>query len=109
VLNISAERDKLVQGSASFIERVGSADASNLSFPTGHLGLMVSRSAHDTLWPRVAAWLRSTSENDRFTARSAAPQQAQGRRRPPQNARAAGTTGTTTRAGRRRGRSSTGA
>lgn len=100
VLNISAERDKLVQGGASFIEQVGSADASNLSFPTGHLGLMVSRSAHDTLWPRVAAWLRSTGAGDKFAARSEA-QQAPGRRRPPRNASAAGTTGTTTRAGRR--------
>ena len=60
VLNISAESDRLVQDSASFIEHVGSAEASNISFPTGHLGLMVSRSAHETLWPRVATWLRST-------------------------------------------------
>jgi polyhydroxyalkanoate synthase len=57
ILNVTAERDKLVQGGDSFIEHVGSAQASNVSFPTGHLGLMVSRAAHETLWPRVAAWL----------------------------------------------------
>ncbi|HUQ53670.1 MAG TPA: alpha/beta fold hydrolase [Gammaproteobacteria bacterium] len=60
VLNISAERDLLVppQDSAAFVERVGSREASNLVFPNGHLGLMVSRAAHETLWPYVASWLR---------------------------------------------------
>jgi poly[(R)-3-hydroxyalkanoate] polymerase subunit PhaC len=63
VLNISAERDRLVppQESASFIEHVGAVDASNLIFPSGHLGLMVSRAAHDKLWPHVAGWLRARS------------------------------------------------
>ena len=60
VLNISAERDSLVppQDSASFIERVGSREANNLVFPNGHLGLMVSRAAHELLWPYVGTWLR---------------------------------------------------
>jgi polyhydroxyalkanoate synthase subunit PhaC len=60
VLNISAERDGVVppQDSASFIERVGSREANNLVFPNGHLGLMVSRAAHETLWPYVGTWLR---------------------------------------------------
>ena len=55
VLNISAERDRLVppQESASFIEHVGTSEASNLVFPSGHLGLMVSRAAHERLWPYV--------------------------------------------------------
>jgi polyhydroxyalkanoate synthase len=59
VLNISAERDELIPlvASTGFIERVGSGDALNLIFPTGHLGLMVSRAAHLDLWPRVAHWL----------------------------------------------------
>lgn len=57
VLNITAERDALVHDSGSFVARVGSAEASNLSFPTGHLGLMVSRAAQERLWPRVAGWL----------------------------------------------------
>jgi polyhydroxyalkanoate synthase len=59
VLNISAERDRLVppQESASFINHVGASEASNLVFPTGHLGLMVSRAAHELLWPQVGKWL----------------------------------------------------
>ena len=61
VLNIIGERDQLVppESTVSLIERVGSRDASNLLFPTGHLGLMVSLAAQQTLWPRVGAWLRS--------------------------------------------------
>jgi polyhydroxyalkanoate synthase len=60
VLNISAEHDRLVppRDSASFIERVGSREATNLLFPNGHLGLMVSRAAHERLWPYVGKWLR---------------------------------------------------
>jgi polyhydroxyalkanoate synthase len=61
VLSISAEHDLLVppRDSASFIERVGSRDATNLLFPNGHLGLMVSRAAHGRLWPYVGEWLRA--------------------------------------------------
>ena len=60
VLNISAERDSVVppQESASFIEHVGTSEANNLVFPSGHLGLMVSRAAHERLWPYVGTWLR---------------------------------------------------
>ncbi len=103
VLNISAERDRLVQGSASFIEQVGSAQASNVSFASGHLGLMVSRSAHETLWPRVAAWLRSTVASDKFAARCAAPQ-ARDSTRSPRNAGARDATRQTAPAGRKSSR-----
>jgi polyhydroxyalkanoate synthase len=67
VLNISAERDLLVppRDSAFFIERVRSREANNLVFPNGHLGLMVSRAAHQVLWPYVAMWLRGELGNRR--------------------------------------------
>jgi polyhydroxyalkanoate synthase len=60
VLNISAKHDLLVppQDSAAFIDSVGSREANNLVFPNGHLGLMVSRAAHQILWPYVGSWLR---------------------------------------------------
>jgi polyhydroxyalkanoate synthase len=64
VLNVCAEHDELVPpgSSTGFVERVGSSEARNLIFPTGHLGLMVSRAAHQKLWPRVADWLRGDGD-----------------------------------------------
>ena len=60
VLNVIGAHDQLVppKSSAALVERVGSRKATNLNFPTGHLGLMVSLAAHATLWPQVAEWLR---------------------------------------------------
>jgi len=40
---------------------VGSGDARNLLFPTGHVGAVVSTAAHKQLWPRVGQWLREHS------------------------------------------------
>jgi polyhydroxyalkanoate synthase len=63
VLNVSAEHDKLVPAaeSAGFTLHVGSSDATNLVFDCGHLGLMLSRAAHENLWPHVGQWLRKAS------------------------------------------------
>jgi polyhydroxyalkanoate synthase len=60
VLNINGECDRLAPPSsaAALVACVGSRDASNLIFPTGHLGLLVSLAAQQSLWPRVCAWLR---------------------------------------------------
>ena len=100
VLNISAERDALVQDSAPFIEQVGSAQAKTLSFATGHLGLMVSRSAHETLWPRVATWLRRTMSDS--SPRAPPRRERTGeRRRPPRKAKPADETRQTPRASRK--------
>jgi polyhydroxyalkanoate synthase len=61
VLTIAGARDELVPAECTkaFAERVGSDEAINLVFPAGHLGLMLSLSAHKTLWPRVGAWLQN--------------------------------------------------
>jgi polyhydroxyalkanoate synthase len=60
VLNICAEGDQLVPPAESmpFVHHVGSSDARNLTFPCGHLGLMVGRGAHADLWPHVCRWLQ---------------------------------------------------
>jgi polyhydroxyalkanoate synthase len=67
VLSVCAERDHLVppEESAAFVRHVGSDDATTLTFPCGHLGLMVGRGAHQDLWPRVGRWLRGDAAASR--------------------------------------------
>jgi polyhydroxyalkanoate synthase subunit PhaC len=59
VLNVVADFDIIVDPSSCvpLIEMVGSADRSNLCFPTGHLGIALSDEAHATLWPQIGRWL----------------------------------------------------
>lgn len=58
ILQIVGEYDHLVPSEASkpFNDVVGSDDTSVIEFPTGHIGLSVSSSSHDQLWPEVAEW-----------------------------------------------------
>jgi len=60
VLNVCAEHDRLVpvENSVGFVKHVGTREASNLVFDCGHLGLMLSRAAHTSLWPHIGEWLR---------------------------------------------------
>ena len=59
VLQIVGEYDHLVPSEASvpFNEVVGSDDTDVFEFPVGHVGLSVSTSSHEELWPRVCDWL----------------------------------------------------
>jgi poly(3-hydroxyalkanoate) synthetase len=43
------------------VDRVSSRDRNNLTFPTGHVGAMVSGAAHKQLWPQIGAWLGERS------------------------------------------------
>ena len=58
-LAIAAEADHIVPLAAARpqTELVGSADATFLPVPGGHVGLAAGRKAKTSLWPRVAAWL----------------------------------------------------
>ena len=60
VLNVIGEHDDVVHPKSSLplIELIGSQDARNLVFPTGHIGAAVSTAAQKKLWPQVGAWLR---------------------------------------------------
>ena len=71
VLNISAERDRLAPPptAVSLTEYLGSRDVTNLVFPTGHLGLMVSLAAQKELWPLVGEWLSGGRTVQRYQAR----------------------------------------
>ena len=63
LLNVVAEYDDVVHPSSSLPlpEFVGSWDKRNLTFPTGHLGAVVSSGALSKMWPQIGAWL---SERD---------------------------------------------
>src|SRR5262245_5200010 len=60
VLNVVGEYDDVVHPKSSLplVTLVGSNDARNLIFPTGHVGAVVSAAAHKKLWPQVGQWLR---------------------------------------------------
>jgi len=63
LLNVVADNDDVVhpRSSLGLIDRVSSRDRSNLTFPTGHVGAMMSGAAHKKLWPRIGAWLGERS------------------------------------------------
>jgi polyhydroxyalkanoate synthase len=59
VLNIVGTNDDLVsaESSRSIIDVVASTDKQTMEFPTGHVGLCISKTAHKKLWPDVGKWL----------------------------------------------------
>jgi polyhydroxyalkanoate synthase subunit PhaC len=62
-LAIAAAADHIVPLAAARpqVELVGSTDATFLALPGGHVGLAAGRKAKTSLWPQVAAWLRTRS------------------------------------------------
>ncbi len=63
VLDIVGEKDNLVppQSSKSIINAISSKDKKLIEFPTGHVGLCISKKAHEELWPEVGKWLAQHS------------------------------------------------
>jgi len=63
VLQILGEYDHLVPPEASkpFNDVVGSDDVTTIEYPTGHIGLSVSSSSHEDVWPEVAQWYHDHS------------------------------------------------
>jgi polyhydroxyalkanoate synthase len=62
-LDIVGTNDDLVPPSASIsiINAIGSIDKKLIEFPTGHVGLCVSQTAHEKLWPEVGEWIEQRS------------------------------------------------
>jgi polyhydroxyalkanoate synthase subunit PhaC len=62
-LNIVGSNDDLVppESSKSIINAVSSTDKKLIEFPTGHVGLCISKLAHDKLWPQVGKWISQRS------------------------------------------------
>ena len=65
VLQIIGEYDHLIPADASkpFNEVVGSDDVTTIEYPTGHIGMSVSSSTHEDVWPEVCDWFWEKSEH----------------------------------------------
>jgi polyhydroxyalkanoate synthase len=74
VLQIIGEYDHLIPPEASkpFNEVVGSDDVTTIEYPTGHIGMSVSSSTHEDVWPEVCEWFWAQSEPDEDTEEGAA-------------------------------------
>jgi polyhydroxyalkanoate synthase len=70
VLQIVGEYDHLIPPEAStpFNEKVGSDDTTVMRMQSGHIGLSVSSSSHEQLWPDVCDWYAERSETEDVTA-----------------------------------------
>ncbi|WP_248896893.1 class III poly(R)-hydroxyalkanoic acid synthase subunit PhaC [Haloplanus halobius] len=64
VVQVVGEYDHLIPPEASkpFNEKVASDDTEIMEYSTGHIGLSVSSSSHENLWPAVAEWFAERSE-----------------------------------------------
>jgi polyhydroxyalkanoate synthase len=64
IFNVIGEHDDVVHPNASLplADATGSQDTETLVFPAGHLGVIVSSSAHKKLWPQVVAWLKERGQ-----------------------------------------------
>jgi polyhydroxyalkanoate synthase len=63
-LQIVGTYDHLVPAAASkpFNDVVGSETTTTIEYPTGHVGLAMSRSTHRDVWPEVAEWFLDQTE-----------------------------------------------
>ncbi|AZH25256.1 class III poly(R)-hydroxyalkanoic acid synthase subunit PhaC [Haloplanus aerogenes] len=66
VIQVIGEYDHLIPPEASkpFNEVVASDDTEIMEYSTGHIGLSVSRSTHENLWPAVAEWFAERSNSE---------------------------------------------
>lgn len=63
VLNIVGENDDLVPPDSSkyVMCDIPSTDKELIEYPTGHVGLCISKKAHKELWPKVTEWVTKRS------------------------------------------------
>ncbi len=66
VLQITGEYDHLIPSETSkpFNEVIASEDTEVIEYPTGHIGLSVSGSSHENVWPQVSEWFEERSQLD---------------------------------------------
>ncbi|MCU4801530.1 class III poly(R)-hydroxyalkanoic acid synthase subunit PhaC [Halobacteria archaeon HArc-gm2] len=77
VLQLMGEYDHLVPASASkpFNDVIASDDVETIEYATGHIGLSVSSSSHEDVWPRASDWFK---ERNRAAEQRAAADSASG-------------------------------
>ncbi len=65
IIQIIGEYDHLIPPEASkpFNDVVGSDDVKTIEYPTGHIGMSVSSSTHEDVWPDVCDWFWEQSED----------------------------------------------
>lgn len=63
VLNIVGASDDLVPPDSSkyVMCEIPSVDKELIEYPTGHVGLCISKKAHKELWPKVVDWIKKRS------------------------------------------------
>ncbi|EMA42831.1 class III poly(R)-hydroxyalkanoic acid synthase subunit PhaC [Halococcus saccharolyticus] len=66
VLQITGEYDHLIPSETSkpFNDVIASEDTEIIECPTGHIGLSVSGSSHENVWPQVCEWFEERSQLD---------------------------------------------
>ncbi|WP_049901686.1 class III poly(R)-hydroxyalkanoic acid synthase subunit PhaC [Halococcus agarilyticus] len=66
VLQITGEYDHLIPSETSkpFNDVITSDDTAIIEYPTGHIGLSVSGSSHENVWPQVCEWFEERSQLD---------------------------------------------
>ena len=66
VLQITGEYDHLIPSETSipFNDVIASDDTDVIEYPTGHIGLSVSGSSHENVWPEVCEWFEERSQLD---------------------------------------------
>jgi polyhydroxyalkanoate synthase len=66
VLQITGEYDHLIPSETSkpFNDAIASEDTAIIEYPTGHIGLSVSGSSHENVWPEVCEWFEERSQLD---------------------------------------------
>ena len=75
ILQIVGHYDHLIppESSTEFNDLVASEDVTTFDAKTGHIGLSVSSSSHDELWPSVADWFAERSQPEADTDDEPAP------------------------------------
>jgi polyhydroxyalkanoate synthase len=77
VIQLMGEYDHLIPPAASkpFNDVIPSTDTTTMEYSTGHIGLSVSSSTHENLWPEVAEWYSERNKRDEVDIEVESPEE----------------------------------